>query len=421
MKQRYLESEIEGIAFKHGKMAFIAGPRQCGKTTMAKRLLRRRKGGRYYNYDDIEFRKVWTKQPRTIIPGESEDQLLGQYPLGGPADESRPLVVLDEIHKARLWKRTLKGVFDLAGSRADILVTGSARLRVYQKGSDSLTGRYFGFRLHPVTRREMRRPANDDPETVLDQLFQRSISKRKSTTSDYKALWEFGGFPEPLFAQDAKAARLWRENRIETVVREDLRDLTRIPELSRIEMMASLLPDCVGSLFSRAALREDMEVSFDTITRWIKYLEQLFYLYEIKPYQRSIRRSLKKAGKIYLWDFAEVQSEQARFENLVANHLLKACHFWTDTGEGRFELCFLRNKEKKEIDFLVTRDGTPWLPVEAKFTDTTPSENWEIFLPAIKCRRALQIVHRSGIWKTHKRDNGTLIVASADEVLNYLP
>jgi predicted AAA+ superfamily ATPase len=406
MKDRDLRAVLETLCFAGRKMALVSGPRQCGKTTLARMLLKRRTQGRYCNWDDVEVRRAWAKQPRSLIPE------------GG---RSTPLVVLDEIHKAAAWKRTLKGVWDTLDAPVDFLITGSARLNVYRKGGDSLTGRYYHFRLHPFTLREMRGADAPRPDDALATLFTRARRCPKSSYDDFLALLRYSGFPEPLFAQDERRARLWRRNRVETVIREDLRDLSRIPELSRIEMLAALLPEKVGSLFSVASLRDDLEVSFDTVKRWVGLLRDLYYLYEIKPWQPKIARSIRKEGKVYLWDHAEVVNEAARFENLVANHLKKACDFWTDSGEGQFELLFIRNKEKQEIDFLVTRDRQPWLPVEVKLRDSEPSTNWQRFLPHLPCRQALQLTSERGCWRVHRAGDRELLVASAAEALQYLP
>lgn len=354
----------------------------------------------------VEVRRAWAKQPRSLIPE------------GG---RSTPLVVLDEIHKAAAWKRTLKGVWDTLEAPVDFLITGSARLDIYRKGGDSLTGRYYHFRLHPFTLREMRQADAPGPADALAALFTRARRCPKSSHDDFLALRRYSGFPGPLLAQDERRARLWRRHRVETVIREDLRDLSRIPELSRIEMLAALLPEKVGSLFSVASLRDDLEVSFDTVKRWVGLLRDLYYLYEIKPWQPKIARSIRKEGKVYLWDHAEVANEAARFENLVANHLRKACDFWTDSGEGQFELFFIRNKEKQEIDFLVTRDRQPWLPVEVKLRDTEPSTNWQRFLPHLACRQALQLTSERGCWRVHRAGDREVLVASAAEALQYLP
>jgi hypothetical protein len=241
---------------------------------------------------------------------------------------------------------------------------------------------------------------------------------RKSAQANLAALMAYGPFPQPLTEQDTHKANLWRHNREQLVIREDLRDLSRLPELERIEMMAALLPERVGSLFSLSSLGRDLEASVPTIKRWINYLKDLYYLFEIRPYSRKIARSLLKEGKVYLWDYGVISDPAARFENLVAHHLLKACHFWTDTGEGEFKLHFLRDKEKREIDFLIVKNGVPWLPVEVKQGDTSPSENWNRFMGALGCKRGLQVVNRPA-WNVHELEKGKILVAGAAEALRY--
>jgi predicted AAA+ superfamily ATPase len=393
------------LCFSDHKIAMISGPRQCGKTTFGKMLLHERGAGAYRNWDDVEFRRIWAKTPSAIVP---------------PARPGvTPLLVLDEIHKDARWKRRLKGIYDMQDGACDILVTGSARLNVYAKGSDSLLGRYFHFRLHPFSLREMHSASSIPPTDVIDALFSRSLRPASANRDNFEALMRFGPFPNPLFAQDERKARLWRRSRSEVIVREDLRDISRIPELGRIEMMVAMLPERVGAMFSTTSLREDLEVSFNTVKRWLAYLNDLYYLYQIKPFTGKIQRSLKREGKIYFWDWSEVPEEAARFENLVAGHLLKACHFWTDTGEGKFELFLLRTKEKQEVDFLIVRDGQPWLPVEVKLRDTEPSPNWAHFLGMLPCKRGLQIVSGPA-WNLRKVGPGEVLVAGAAEALEYL-
>jgi len=403
MKNRYLANAIETLCFagRH-KIAMVSGPRQCGKTTLAKMLLRKRHVGRYYNWDEFEFRHAWAKTPSAVIPSPERDAV--------------PLVVLDEIHKDRLWKRNLKGIFDTLEHPADILVTGSSRLNVYRRGSDSLLGRYFHFRMHPFSLREMERDDVLAPDEALESLFSRATGQRRRTEENLTSLMTYGPFPEPLFGQDVRMANLWRRTHEQIIIREDLRDISRLPDLGRLELMAALLPERVGSLLSVASLREDLEVSFDTVRRWVTYLKELYYLFELKPWSKKVPRSLRREGKIYLWDWPAVQGEAARFENLVASHLLKACHYWTDTGEGEFELFYLRDKEKGEIDFLIVRDGVPWLPVEAKLSETEPSPNWRRFAGLLPCPRGLQIV-RQPTWRVHEFGATKLLVAGAADAL----
>ena len=152
--------------------------------------------------------------------------------------------------------------------------------------------------------------------------------------------------------------------------------------------------------------------------RWLTCLKEVYYVFEIKPWSRSIPRSLRREGKVYLWNYASVPTKAERFENLIGSHLLKACHFWTDTGEGEFELFYLRDKERHEIDFLIVRDGKPWLPVEVKHADTSLSPNWHRFLPRLGCKRALQLVYEPN-WKIHKVGETQVAVVGAAEALGH--
>lgn len=404
MRHRHLKAAVEESCFAHRKIAMVSGPRQCGKTTFARMLLDERPGGRYGNWDDAEFRRLWIKAPSALLPTRQRKR--------------PPLLVLDEIHKDRFWKRNLKGLYDTLKDPCDILVTGSARLDIYRRGSDSMVGRYFPFRLHPFSLRELDFKDVLRPDEMLDALFTRALGTGAAARRHLDDFMAYGPFPEPFLKQDARHAERWRQVHGQAVIREDLRDISRLPDLGRVELLAALLPECVGSIFSLKNMTEDMEISFDVLKRWLTYLKAVYYLFEIKPYDRRIPRSLKRDGKVYLWDYPSIKDKAARFENLVAHHLLKTCHYWTDTGEGRFDLHYVRNKERQEIDFLVSRDGEPWLPVEVKWGDTDPSPNWKKFAPMLRCRNALQIVDRPG-WKLHEFEGSRLLVAGAAEALRY--
>ena len=410
MIERVLAGVLGELAWANGKMAFVSGPRQSGKTTLARRELKRRGVGRYGNWDDIDFRRVWTKSPKALLP----------EPAGG--GNERPLAVFDEVHKAKGWKRTLKGLYDTLETPCDILVTGSARLDVYRRGGESLLGRYLRFRLHPLSLRELetRRPAA--PAELVEAVAGEALPKPSpAARSTLDQLFEFGGFPEPFLRQSERFARLWRRGRAEKIVREDLRDLSRIPELSQVEMLMSLLPERAASRLSRQALREDLEVAHDTVSRWLGFLESLYYHFELRPFARSVPRSLRREGKLYLWDWSEVGAPGPRFENLVASHLLKAADFWTDTGEGVFDLQYLRNKEKAEIDLLLTRDRKPWLAVECNLTDDALSPAFGAFLPHLGWPPFAQVVMKPGVCRRVSVEGRRGLVVSAERLLLSCP
>lgn len=406
-KPRYIEQDIENICFSAKKMALISGPRQCGKTTMSKHMLQQRSYGHYYNWDELTFRKLWTKNPQQIIPKRTNN--------------TTPLIILDEIHKAKLWKGNLKGIYDSLEIPCDILVTGSARLNSYREGSDSLLGRYYHFRLHPFSLAELL-PQNSfiTPDNLLDIIFDQQYTSSKATKECLEQLMHFGPFPEPFFAATTQTLNLWRRGRVEKIVREDLRDLSHLPELSQIEMLTTLLPERAANLLSIRSLGEDLEVAYTTIKRWLIYLNELYYLFTIKPYSRLLQRSLKKTSKLYLWDWSEIDAESARFENLVASHLLKYCHYLTDTGVGNFELHYLRNKEQQEIDFLIVKDKKPWLPVEVKLNDEHLSVNWKSFMTILPCAKGIQLTKKPNIYKKITQNYGEILIISADIFLALL-
>ncbi len=406
MRRRYLEPLIEELAFADHKIALLGGPRQCGKTTLAKRLLAARGSGAYHNWDQVELRRTWAKHPQSLVPAAR--------------GKTVPLLVLDEIHKARLWKRTLKGMYDTLERPVDILVTGSARLAVYRRGSDSLLGRYRTFRLHPFSVAELTRKKPLPPDEALASLLGARARPSTAAQEAFELLTAFGPFPEPVLAADTRRARLWRRERVDAVVREDLRDLSRITELDRVQMLAALLPERVGSLLSVQALREDLEVAHDTVRRWLTALAELYYCFEVKPFTRGVRRSVRKEGKLYLWDPGEVPEAGPRFENLVACHLLKACHYWTDAGYGDFSLCYVRNRDGRELDFLIVRDGAAWLPVEAKLADVTPAPAFRTFTHRLGCLTALQLVATPGVRIEHELDGTRVVVMSAADALSQL-
>lgn len=272
-----------------------------------------------------------------------------------PADE--PIIILDEIHKYAHWRNLVKGFYDKYKSQTAFLITGSARLDYYAKGGDSLQGRYHYYRLHPLSLGEIDSTYN--PKS-LDPLL------------------EFGGFPEPFIAQDKRTYRRWHRERISRVLHEDLRDLERVNEISLLEVLVDALPKRVGSPLSLNSLRENLHISHESITRWMNILENMYVGYSVSPYGSDKIRALKKEKKFYLWDWSVCQENGAKFENMVASQLLKFCHFKEDWDGYTMDLRYIRNREGKEVDFLVIQDGKPLFAVECKYKKTTldPSINY---------------------------------------------
>ena len=299
----------------------------------------------------------------------------------------------------------------------DIVVTGSSRLDLFRKGGDSLLGRYFAFRLHPLTVGELR---GEEP-TSPDELPGCLASRLAGDPATLAKLLAYGGFPEPFLEGDVTFRNLWRRTRTDRLVREDLLDLTRAQEIALIQTAAALLPTRVGSPLSVQSLAEDLEVSHPTMRRWLTWFGHLYLVFTVPPYARRVLRAIRKRPKLYLWEWSEVEDDGARFENLVASHLLKAAHFWTDAGLGVFDLCYVRDKEKREVDFLLLRDRKPWLLAECRSSDVTPSPSLLAFSAALSPAMTLQIVSQPDVherFDLSSKEKGILV--SADKVLGLL-
>ena len=408
---RYLSASIQELCFSRHKMAFISGPRQAGKTTLAKYFLKMRGEGSYFNWDEKLFRKAWTKNPLGAI----------QASLTQTHDNVTPLILFDELHKVKSWKRDLKGVYDSIEAVCDILVTGSAKLNVYRRGGDSLLGRYHHFYLHPFSLAELLQLGPPvDCDSLLTSLFEGTVTSTSEAIEGIEQLMKFGPFPDPLFSGNEKVLNVWQRERIDRLIHEDLRDLSRIQILSQIEALVSILPERASGVLSVNSLREDLEVSFATMKRWMEYLKQVYYAFEVKPYATSLPRAIKKEGKLYLWDWSEVEDEGARFENMIASHLLKYVHFITDSGIANMSLHYLKNKEKQEINCLLLKDKKPWLPIEVKLNEETASPNWGTFLKHLPCKRGLQIIKKPRVAKWVSKPEGEVLVLSAERFLSQL-
>jgi uncharacterized protein len=388
LKERYLTGAVADDL--HEKMVFVGGARQVGKTTFATDLLGRRfRSPAYFNWDSRADR-------RSILdsrwPGDAE------------------LIILDEIHKHRGWKNLIKGEYDKLKDTYKFLVTGSARLDVVRRGGDSLQGRYHYYRLHPFSLPELA------GRGALPEPFKEIPISETASRSEFEALLEFGGFPEPLFKQSDRFLRRWHNEKIERMFRDDIVSIEQVRDLGRMKLLSDLLPERVGSLFSTNSAREDLESGFKAVSHWLVVLESFYYHFRIRPFVHRWIRSIKKEPKLYLWDWSEVPDPAARFENMIAGHLLKLCHFLYDRDGLRAELSFLRDVDKKEVDFLVTVDRKPWFAVEAKLSDENVSTNLRYFLDKLKIPFAYQVIRKSGV---HSLIRGVHVV-SADRFLGGL-
>ncbi len=321
MLTRYLKNQVCRDLEK--KMVFVGGPRQVGKTTLARDILADQRG--YLNWDVAEHR---------------EKILNRELP---PVD----LLVFDEIHKYRSWRNYLKGLFDGTQKKQKILVTGSARLDLYRYGGDSLQGRYHYLRLYPLSFAEL---GMHSPSDLLDLL-------------------ELGGFPEPFFAASKVEARRWSREYRKRIIEDDIASLEKVQDFGNLELLMLRLPQLVGSPLSINALREDLRVSHKTVANWLDILERLYAVFRLSPFGAPRIRAVKKAQKHYHYDWTLIKEPGLCFENMVALHLLKWVAFQEDTEGKDIELRYFRDIDGREVDFVVVEDQRPIMFIECKWGD----------------------------------------------------
>lgn len=405
MLKRNSENLLRNIVLKYQKMAFVSGPRQVGKTTLAGQFQKTFSQSHYFNWDVISDQKKLLAEPYFF---EKIDR-----------DFQKPfLVVFDEIHKYARWKSYLKGVFDQYHKDFRFFVTGSGRLDLFQKGGDSLFGRYFGLPLFPLTVGELKGKIPSWSE-FKKQLSMPQFENKKNHA--YHHLFQFSGFPEPFLRGTKTFYNLWFEERKKLLIREDIRDAANIRQISLLEMLSHLIPERIGGPLSLNSLREDIGVAFETVRDWILLLGQFYYLFQIRPYAASLARTLKKETKAYLFDWVEVADPAKRFENMVALHLYKAVSLWKAAGQANVELRYIRDKEKREVDFVLLENNRPVFLIECKYHDEQPADNLKYFQEKLKVPLAIQLVGKSGLSRKIKIDRKELLIISADKWLETLP
>lgn len=330
------------------KIVLLVGPRQAGKTWIAKHIALKFKYSLYLNYDSIKDRQIMLEQSWLL---------------------NLDLLILDELHKMPDWKNYLKGIFDTKPASMRLLVTGSARLDIYDRIGDSLAGRYFKHRLLPLSLSELRQIGND---------------------SNITALIERSGFPEPFLASNDVEAERWRQQYINSMLSTDIFDIDVINNLKAFRLVFDLLRDRVGSVISYNSIAEDVQISPTTVKKYIQILEALYIIFIVTPYSKNIARSVLKEPKIYFFDTGLLTTDYGhKLENAVANCLLKSICASNDITASEYSLQFMRTKDGLEVDFAIVNNGTIETMIEVKTSQSDIHPALKLFhnkynIPAIQ-------------------------------------
>ncbi len=367
----YIDRFAEDYAFDEeltGRhMVFLAGPRQTGKTMLAKKWLKKNRcSSLYYNWDDIAVRREYLHNSRFF---ESAARTVGI---------NDPWIVFDEIHKRNNWRDILKGGYDFFNEEFRFLVTGSARLDLFHKSGDSLVGRYNMFHLFPFNIKELTNQLFstsfiiDGDFNEISKNFANAVSMilKPEIYEAYENLYYHGPFPEPLLKQNERFCRKWHSDYFSLLIREDLRDISRVTEIDKIENLIMLLPDRLTSPLSMASLGRDIEAAHSSVKNWLEQLKKLYFVFPVSSWSKKINRGLKKEKKWYFLNWYYAPKGGARIENMVATSLYRYCHSLTDMGYGSFKLHYVRTLDKREIDFLIVRDNLPVMAIAVKSENT---------------------------------------------------
>ena len=371
------------------RMSFISGPRQVGKTTLALLFLEKMgQGEHYYNWDTLGVRGDFARNPLFFLERIPEPP---PPPMAG--GEPRYLVVFDEFHKHPRWKELLKSYYDEFGHFIRFVVCGSARLDVYRKGGESLLGRYFPFKMFPLGPKDVVKGEKFDREKAWVPGERVELTQPPPEFKEAVfALYRLTGFPEPFLEGREDFYRRWRGEHLSLLTTEEVRDLSRISDLMRLQTLALLLPERVGSLLSLNNLAKTLSVAHATVSTWLDAMEQVYLVFRVPPYSARLSRAVRKEKKLYFWDWGVIEEPGKRFENFIAVQLNRAVSAWTEWGKGAFSLFFLRTKEGKEVDFLVTRDGKPAMLVETKVSDASLDKNLLYFKDTLEVDLTFQVV-----------------------------
>jgi hypothetical protein len=369
MRKRVYDTLLKEHFAKNRQMAFVSGPRQVGKTTTC-----RNAADHYLNWDNTDDRTLIVKGPAAIAERLGLDKI----------SHKKTTALFDELHKFSKWKQFLKGFFDTYAEQTNLIVTGSSRLDIYRRGGDSLMGRYFLYRMHPFTVAEIAYQNIPDTDKIIRP-------PQKINEADFLALWIHGGYPEPFIKRDVRFGRQWHTLRQHQLLREDIRDLTQIHQLDQLGILVDILMSRSSQQIIYSNLAAQVQVSIDTVRRWITTLCNLHLGFIVRPWFKNVSRSLRKEPKWFLRDWSGIDEPGEKAETFVACHLLKAVEGWNDLGLGDFQLGYLRDIYQREVDFVVIKNNKPWFLVEVKTSETKISDSLKEYQKQLQVPFAFQV------------------------------
>ncbi|MBN1611431.1 MAG: ATP-binding protein [Polyangiaceae bacterium] len=368
LRPRVYDQMLSEHLQSHRQMAFVSGPRQVGKTTACRGL-----ASCYLSWGKADHRRILQQGASAVAACAGVEQ----------AGVPRPSLAFDELTDNPRWKSLLKGLFDSYADKVRLLVTGRSLLDESRRGGDSLGGRYLAYRMHPFSVREC----------VDTAIYDDPIGPpRPMAEDDWQALVQHGGFPEPFLKRNEEFSARWRSRRRDRLVKKELREVAQGQELRTLQALAQRLAERSAERLSYLVLSDQMGAPADALRRSVDLLERLYLGFLVRPWSPNATKAPRKEPKWFLRDWSSLDDPEARAKTFVGCHLLKAVEGWTDLGFGQFELGYLRDRAKREVDFLVLRDGKPWFLVDVTTRETKLSETLARLQQQSHASHAFQVV-----------------------------
>ena len=393
----------------HKQMVFIAGPRLAGKITFTQILAENFNNSLYFNWDILDEKRKLVENPSFYEEVQRRDN-------------SIPLIIFDELHKYSNWKNYLKSVYDRDSANYKFVVSGSGRLDMYQKGGDSLAGRYLMFYLWPFTLAEL---AGNN--LSLEQFLSNPIEVRtcpNETLTIWNNLSQFSGFPDPFLNENGHYYNIWSNTYKKQLLREDIRDLASLKKLEDVEVLFSLLPSKISSPLSMASLSKDMHVSFDSVRSWIEVFENFFMVFRIPPWSRKISRAITQE-KNCIFSIMPGLNRPLRIPQQNLKIWLRSSFFGPYptgiiSGLG-ISLCITsETRISRRLIFSFPTNKSHSFSLKPKLSDDHTAKSLIKFQNVLKIP-AVQLVNEGDICKLVSNGNLKIMITSADHWLSLLP
>lgn len=355
---------VEALA--DSPVVLLHGPRQCGKTTLAKKLGDKR-GYAYINFDDDVMLAAADADPVGFVDGLAER------------------VILDEVQRVPRLFTSIKAAVDRDRRAGRFLLTGSANVLFVPKLADSLAGRMAIQRLHPLAQCELART----PSAFLDHLFAADFPTRKVARlkDELPARIANGGYPAALARPAGRRRANWYRDYIDTLIQRDVRDLARISALDALPRLLRMAASRTAQLFNLSDLAAPFQLSRPTIGDYMTLLERIFLLERLPPWHSNQASRLVKTPKLHIGDTglacallgldaAALTADRTRLGSLLETFVFQELRRQASWHAHEHAFFHFRDRDKVEVDIVIERGAQQLAGVEVKAAATVTAADF---------------------------------------------